>query len=192
MLNGNERGSKMLLKLSLVLAGAALMNSLTAVANADDQNASDAPLRGTVVGRELVYPNGVSVSLDAGTGLSPNEVTGRSSQEINLDSQPRARVIPCSAGYTCLYAADRYGGRRLQWRDRNQVIRLSQYGFNDQMTSWRNRNSVDARWYYNENRFFPYGTSRCMNANTNNSNVGPTDNDKASALRIYGSATACN
>jgi hypothetical protein len=185
----------MLLKLSVVLAGAALMNSLTAATNADAQNANNAsgvPLRPTVVGRELVYPDGVMVSLDEGTGL-PLKIdprTGLSSPASNPDSVPRTTVIPCDAGYTCLYERDNYGGRRLQWSDRPQDIdSLRAYGFNDQMTSWRNRNSVDARWYYHDNQG---GTSRCMNANTNVTNVGTADNDKASSLRIYTSNRACS
>lgn len=193
MLNKNERGRTMLLKLSVVLAGAALMNSLTVATNADAQNANNAPgvpLRPTVVGRELVYPDGVMVSLDAGTGLSSNEVIGLSSGRINLNSVPRTRVIECSPGYTCIYEDANYGGRRLQWRDKPQDIdSLSAYGFNDKMTSWRNLNSVDARWYYNDNQG---GTSRCMNANTSVTNVGTADNDKASSLRIYTSNRACS
>lgn len=195
MLNGNQRRRTMLRKLSLVsvvLTIAALMNSL--VANADQQNASDAPgtpLRGTVVGRELVYPNGVSVSIDAGTGLSPNELTGRASQAINLDSQPRSRVIPCSAGYTCLYDDANYGGRRLQWSDPGTRINLTDYGFNDKMSSWRNRNRLDARWFYNVNNFNNLRASRCMNANSSSSYVGYFDNDEASALAIYTDDRAC-
>jgi hypothetical protein len=192
MLNKNERGRTILLKLSVVLAGTALMNSLTVATNADAQTATNAPgvpLRPTLVGRELVYPDGVMVSIDAGTGLSSNEVIGLSSRRINLDSVPRTRVIECSPGYTCLYEAANYGGRRLQWSDRPQDIdSLNAYGFNDQMTSWRNRNSVDARWYHNDNQ---RGTSRCMNANTSVTNVGTADNDKASSLRIYTNATTC-
>ena len=185
----------MLLKLSVVIAGAALMNSLTTATNADAQNTSntpEVPQRATIVGQEMVYPNGVMVSLDKGTGLpSPtiNPRTGQLSQEIDPNSVPRATVITCSAGYTCLYESANYGGRRLQWRDRGQLINLSAYGFDNQMTSWRNLNSVDARWYYSAGGG---GTSLCMNANTSVTNVGSTHNNKASSLRIYTNSTTCN
>jgi hypothetical protein len=168
------------------------MNSLTVATNADAQNANNAPgvpLRPTVVGRELVYPDGVMVSLDKGTGLSPDAVTGRSSKEIDWNSVPRASSIPCGGGYTCLYEDTFFGGRRLQWRDRNQLINLRNYNFDNKMSSWRNDNDVDARWYYDAGGS---GTSRCMNAGFISPFVGWIDNDEASSLRIYGSATACN
>jgi hypothetical protein len=193
MLNKNERGRTMLLKLSVVLAGATLMNSLTVATNADAQTASNAPevpLRATIVGRELVYPDGVMVSIDAGTGL-PLKIdprTGLSSPASNPDSVPRATVIPCSAGYTCLYERADYGGRRLQWRDRPQLLNLVNYGFDNEMSSWRNLNNVDARWYYNANGG---GTSRCLNAGNSVTSVSSDDN-KASSLRIYTTATACS
>jgi hypothetical protein len=189
-------------RLSVAVAGVALLASAVVVPalaqtppNSDStltprSEAPRVPLRATVVGRELVYPNGVMVSLDKGTGLRPEAVTSLSSGKINWASVPRATVIPCSADYTCLYEHRGYGGRRLQWRDRNQLIDLTTYEFNDKMSSWVNNNDVDARWYYDAGgRNEPY---RCMNANTNNSYVGDTDNDKASSLRIYGSSTACN
>jgi hypothetical protein len=184
----------MLLKLSVVIAGAALMNSLTATTNADAQNPSNAlrvPLRPTIVGRELVYPDGVMVSIDKGTGL-PLKIdprTGLSSPASNPDSVPRANVIPCTAGYTCLYENINYGGRRLQWRDRNQLINLVNYEFDNKMSSWRNNNNVDARWYYGVNGT---DTSRCMNAGKSDGVVGWIDNDEASSLRIYNSTTGCS
>lgn len=197
MLNGNERRRTMLRKLSLfsvVLTVAALMNSLAV--NADEQNASDpptTPLRGTVVGRELVYPNGVMVSLDAGTGLPSNELNSRSLQKFNLYSVPRSMVIPCSPGYTCLYQHRDFGGRRLQWRDRGQRINLTLkvYNFNDQMSSWINRNSVDARWFININNFNNLRASRCMQPGYQFAYVGRPDNDIASALAIYTDNQAC-
>ncbi len=193
MLKGNGRGRRILQKLSLVLAGAALMNSLIAPANADDQNASDAPgvpPRATVVGRELVYPDGVTVSLDAGTGLSSDAVSRQSSQAIDLDSLPRATVIGCDPGYTCLYENIGYGGRRLQWRDLGQGIDLRNYNFDNQMESWRNRNSVDARWFPGNIPDYP-ATSYCMDAGANNTDVGDGRRNTASSLAIYTDNRAC-
>jgi hypothetical protein len=153
-----------------------------------EQNTSEPP---TVVNNELVYPNGVMVSIDKGTGLSSEDIsswrTGRAS--LSTLSTSRATVIECDPGYTCLYDAANFGGRRLQWRDRGQGIDLSQYGFNDKVSSWRNRNNVDARWYYAAGF---QGQSRCINANTSNAYVGNQDNDQASSLRIYTRSTICN
>ncbi len=190
-------------RLSVAVAGVALLASAVVVPalaqtppNSDStlspqSEAPGVPLRATVVGRELVYPNGVMVSLDKGTGLPPEAVTRLSSGKINWASVPRATVIPCDADYTCLYEHYNYGGRRLQWRDPNQLIDLSFHEFNDRMSSWVNNNDLDARWYYHAGGNNT-GISRCMNANTHNSWVGEADSDEASSLRIYGSSTACN
>jgi hypothetical protein len=138
-----------------------------------------APTSGTIIGREIVYPNGIMLSLDGGTGLP--------SPDMDPSLAAPAAVIACSAGYTCLYEHRDYGGRRLQWRD-VQLINLNDYGFNDKMSSWRNRNSRDARWYHDVGG---RGTSRCMQAGASVSYVGSGDNDRASSLRIYSSSTAC-
>ncbi len=182
MLNGNKRGRTMLRKLSSVLAGATLIYSIIVATHADVQNASEAPgvpPRATVVGREIVYPNGVMVSLDAGTGLS--------SPTINPDSANRASVISCSPGYICLYENANYGGCRLQFRDRNQCINLSNYGFNDKISSVRNQSNVDVRLFYGANCS---GTSRCLNPGSGIPFLGSGDN-KFSSLWIYTTATAC-
>jgi hypothetical protein len=175
----------MLRRLSLVIAGATLIYSIIVATHADVQNASEAsgvPPRASLVGREIVYPNGVMVSLDAGTGLS--------SPTINPDSANRATVISCSPGYICLYENANYGGRRLQFRDRDhrdQCINLSNYGFNDKISSVRNQSNVDVRLFYGANCS---GTSRCLNPGSGIPFLGSGDN-KFSSLWIYTTATAC-
>jgi hypothetical protein len=127
-----------------------------------------------VVGGELVYPNGVMVSLAVGGQGSSQSTT--------------AALIACSPGYTCLYEHDNFRGRRLQWSDPGTRVNLPDYGFNDQMSSWINNNSRDARWFYNHNSD---GTSRCMQPNTRVTWVGEPDNDEASSLAIYTDNRAC-
>ncbi len=142
--------------------------------------ANDAPtVRPTIIGQELVYPNGVMVSLDAGTGLM--------APTLDPDVADSAAVIPCDPGWLCIYEDTNYGGRRLQWSDPQQDIDLRNHGFNDEMSSWRNRTNYDAHWFYD---VFS-GTRRCMNAHTENSNVGSGDNDEATSLRIYTDDRAC-
>jgi hypothetical protein len=125
--------------------------------------------------KEIVFPDGVTVSRDAGTGLtSPN---------ADPNSASRSKVIPCSRGYVCLYENDNFGGRRLQWSKRGtRISNLGEYGFNDRMTSWINNGQRSAAWYNDIN--FKGGTHR-MNASTRNSNVGRENNDKASSLAIF-------
>lgn len=61
--------------------------------------------------------------------------------------------------------------------------------FNDHMTSWSNNSYTrDARWFYNANGT---GTTRCMNPNSSNSNVGWLDNDELSSVVTYTNANAC-
>ncbi|WP_340681455.1 peptidase inhibitor family I36 protein [Amycolatopsis coloradensis] len=105
--------------------------------------------------------------------------------ETTLSLSPSA-ASNCQANYVCLYEHRDFGGRRLQFRDPG-LKNLVDYGFNDQMSSWHNRRGVDARWYYN----IGSGTSRCMQAGARSSYVGNADNDQASSLRIYTSASAC-
>lgn len=129
-----------------------------------------------VVGGELVFPDGVMVSLAAGTGVQ------------DQSANAAAAIIACSPGYTCLYEHDNFRGRRLQWSDPGTRVNLPDYGFNDQMSSWINNNSRDARWFYNHNSS---GTTRCMQPNTSVTWVGEPDNDEASSLAIYTDNRAC-
>ncbi|EME51657.1 peptidase inhibitor family I36 protein [Amycolatopsis decaplanina] len=105
--------------------------------------------------------------------------------ETTLSLSPGA-ASNCQENYVCLYENRDFGGRRLQFRSPD-LKNLVDYGFNDQMSSWHNRRSVDARWYYN----IGGGTSRCMQAGARASYVGNADNDQATSLRIYTSGSAC-
>ncbi|MFE6613120.1 peptidase inhibitor family I36 protein [Amycolatopsis sp. NPDC057786] len=105
--------------------------------------------------------------------------------ETTLSLSPMAPG-DCAANYVCLWENRDFTGRRLQFRDPG-LKNLVDYGFNDQMSSWYNRRGVDARWYYN----IGGGTSRCMQAGARSAYVGNGDNDQATSLRIYTSASAC-
>ncbi|WP_410663968.1 peptidase inhibitor family I36 protein [Amycolatopsis sp. lyj-84] len=105
--------------------------------------------------------------------------------EITLSLSAKAPG-DCAANYVCLWQDRDFVGRRLQFQSAG-LKNLVDYGFNDQMSSWYNRRGVDARWYYN----IGSGTSRCMQAGARSSYVGNADNDQASSLRIYTSASAC-
>lgn len=98
----------------------------------------------------------------------------------------------CPAGWTCLFADKNLTGRMLKWSAGGSYGNLSDNGFNDQMSSWKNRNARDARWYWDANRG---GTTRCMNSNTANVDVGSgvfnTDNDEASSWGIYATGSGC-
>jgi len=131
-----------------------------------------------ITGGDLLYPDGVRVSLGAGLGLRPNQ---------RLASAGAAAVIPCTAGYTCLYEHVNYGGRRLEWQDPGLLVNLADYDFNDQMSSWRNLSGEAAIWYHDADGL---GLARCMPAGASNPWVGSSDNDQASSLRIL-TRTTC-
>lgn len=97
----------------------------------------------------------------------------------------------CYSGFLCLFQNDNFNNNTP-----NALIRrfnlpgwidLTQYNFNDQMTSWKNNSNMDAAWF--NDTTFPgawWNPAHCMYANTKLSNVGPGDNDKAS-LVVLGS-----
>jgi hypothetical protein len=101
----------------------------------------------------------------------------------------------CFAGSVCLYADANYGGRLVSFSacDYNgdgvcDWVNLILFTFNDQMSSWKNMKSVDAKWSFNAGGG---GTQRCMNSNSQNPQLSATNNDKASAVIIYTSSTVC-
>ncbi len=122
----------------------------------------------TIEGQEIVWPDGTMASLG-----------------------PMA-YKDCDAGYLCFWADKSYGGRRLQFQDQGLRNNMADYSFNDQMSSWRSRLSLDARWYYNTGGD---GTHRCIESGAANSDVGAGgwnfDNDEMSSFRNYKDDTSC-
>lgn len=98
----------------------------------------------------------------------------------------------CSSGYVCFFQDKSYSGRMLQFHDTGLRGDMRDYSFNDQMSSWRSRRALDARWYYDYNGS---GTSRCIESGAANSDVGAgllnTDNDEMSSFRIYTDDNRC-
>lgn len=114
----------------------------------------------------LAYPDGVSVSAQP---MKPSD---------------------CRAGWVCLFEHSNFQGRRLQWSDPGtRIRRLSDYGFNDKMSSWINNSRYDAKWYRNAN--FDGNTNRgyCMDAGSRSARVSP--NDVASSFAIFTDNRAC-
>ena len=89
----------------------------------------------------------------------------------------------------CLWQDRDYVGRMLKFHDvTTSWQNLSGYGFNDEMSSWRNRKNKDAKWAWDDDGG---GTERCMNSNSSSSYVGAGDNDEASSIRIFDSSAIC-
>lgn len=85
----------------------------------------------------------------------------------------------CTSGWVCLWKDGSYSGRMLKWSDSGTAVaHLSDYGFNDQMSSWANRGPHTAYWWVDAN----YGGDKhTMAAYTSAAHGG---DDLASSLKI--------
>ena len=101
----------------------------------------------------------------------------------------------CTTGYVCLWRDAQYLNTRVMTNvcdftgdgqcDWQNLILVS---FNDVMSSWMNRMTVDAKWSFNAGGG---GTQRCMNAGSQNPQLSAGNNDQASAVKIFMSSAAC-
>ena len=86
----------------------------------------------------------------------------------------------CPSGWVCLWQDGSYSGRMLKWSaSGTSIAHLSDYGFNDEMSSWANRGSHLARWWTDASF---NGTRHDMPAGSSAAHGG---GDTASSLKIY-------
>ncbi|WP_112242298.1 peptidase inhibitor family I36 protein [Kribbella monticola] len=86
----------------------------------------------------------------------------------------------CPSGWVCLWQDGGYSGRMLKWSSSGtSIAHLSDYGFNDEMSSWANRGSHLARWWTDADF---NGTHHDMPAGSTAAHGG---GDTASSLKIY-------
>lgn len=86
----------------------------------------------------------------------------------------------CPSGWVCLWQDGSYSGRMLKWSaSGTSIAHLSDYGFNDEMSSWANRGSRLARWWTDASF---NGTHHDMPAGSSAAHGG---GDTASSLKIY-------
>lgn len=94
-----------------------------------------------------------------------------------------------SQDWYCFYEHDFWGGRRLQFKD-TCYDSMSNWGFNNQTTSWVNTNPYKTIYAWNYSDYTgalwtePGGVSK-------SSNVGTSDNDKLTTWTASGSPGAC-
>lgn len=166
--------------------------------------AGDEPASGT---RTVAGPaaRDVQAEVDAIVARSPgarqiseNEVTWNDGEvvlTIPSPSRPEVEAMGsvhgCPSGYFCFYEHEKFGGRKLQFRDcsRGGVTQyLTTYGFENMTTSWVVNRSVN---FINVNDWDPspgYPTGRNLwNASSNSvsTNVGAANNDKADWFICY-------
>jgi hypothetical protein len=106
----------------------------------------------------------------------------------------------CDNGWACIFQARDFNhpngeGRVLQFRqcdvagDSNcDWQSLVPYGFNDEMSSWRNKKADDAKWDWASDGS---GTDRCMESESRSAYVGDGDNDEASAIKVFNRNDVC-
>ncbi len=133
---------------------------------------------------EQAFPQG----LPAGGTAVDGDTVSFEEGDVLLQLAPMA-FSDCPDDWVCLWQDRDFRGRMLQFREwQDGWQNLTNYGFNDEMSSWRNRKNKDARWAWHTNGD---GTRRCMNANSSSSYVGNGDNDEASSIRIYSDGSFC-
>jgi peptidase inhibitor family I36 len=85
----------------------------------------------------------------------------------------------CPSGWVCLWQDGSYSGRMLKWSSSGTAIaHLSDYGFNDEMSSWANKGSHLARWWTDASYS---GTRHDMPAGSSSAHGG---GDSASSFKI--------
>ncbi|HET9163424.1 MAG TPA: peptidase inhibitor family I36 protein [Solirubrobacterales bacterium] len=142
---------------------------------------------------------GCALAIFASVALAEEEPIASSSPHIVSSSggvttySDGAKVVEpasfndCPDGWVCLWENKEYSGRMLEFQDRGFWQNLTDYGFNDQTTAWRNRTNDDARLAEDINGG---GERICLQPNSSNSQLSGF-NDKASSIIIYKTATVC-
>lgn len=121
---------------------------------------------GVVVGSRILYEGGAVVVVPA---------TGDS-----FDS--------CLSGWVCLFASTNWQGNVLQLNSCCAWSNLSDYGFNNTASSWRNRLSVDAQLAMDA---AGGGARLCLGNNSYASSMPTGWDNAASSIRIRDASTYC-
>ncbi len=103
-----------------------------------------------------------------------------------------AALADCkSTAPVCLWNDSDFNGTRKSFTSAAPTIyNLTNYAFNDMMSSWANKmSSKDAEWFHDINA---QGGSDCMNPVSSVAYVGWTNSDEASSLAVYSNATTCS
>ena len=161
---------------------------------------SQADPRGSGLPSEIarVFPQG----LPPGATVYDADTVLFAGGAVLLDVAPGAPTNGvCSSGQVCLWENANYEGQRVILTqcdtDGDGNCDWSNLGplqdFNDMMSSWKNRKTVDAKWAWDSNGG---GTIRCMNAGSQNPDLpdnifGTGDNDEASSVKIFKTSTQC-
>jgi hypothetical protein len=139
------------------------------------------PPGGVRVGNQVFYNNGrVVLRFDL---AKVAKLQGKAAPETTLD-------LVCDEDWFCLFEHINYAGRKLQFQDCCYFQYLSNWGFQNKASSWRNRLDV------NDVRLWDMAPSPdkvlwCSDTHNYDDNVGTAANDKADKLYIQSSDNYC-
>jgi len=136
-----------------------------------------------------------SVAVASEESSAPTVVSSTTSsvgQSVTTFSDGAKLVTPasfneCPDGWVCLWEDKEYSGRMLEFQSRGFWQNLTDYGFNDKTTAWRNRTNDDAKLAQDINGG---GGQICLQPNSSNSLLTGF-NDLASSIIIFKTATVC-
>lgn len=101
---------------------------------------------------------------------------------------PNATSSDCISGYTCWFQNAGFTGWIQRYRDVQQTYIGGAY--DNQMSSWINRNTKDAAWYPNQSNSNP-GTQHCMPRNVQVSQVLAGEDNTMSGFQIFNAGVTC-
>lgn len=140
-------------------------------------------MRRSLLIRLLVIGMGVAWALPDAV----NETTAKPRPRVLVGLEPTA-ASDCPSGWVCLWEDADFGGPIVMFRDCCNWENLADYGFNNRMSSWRNRKSVDAKVAEFTNGD---GERLCLPSGQMDSWVGSSWNDTASSVKVFPSDGAC-
>lgn len=123
---------------------------------------------GTVAGDQIVYDGGDVVVVPAGAGIDA------------FDS--------CPSGYLCLFEDVNWGGNMVAISNCCAWNNLSDFGFNNLASSWRNRKNVDGQIAQGAGGA---GSRLCLNNNSYASSLPTGWDNTVSSFRVRDAATYC-
>jgi Peptidase inhibitor family I36 len=188
-----RRSCRLLALVSLVLAMA--VSAVPATAASADASTSRLTKKGDIgpdglpippggvrVGNEVFYDNGrVALRFDLARAA-----------KLQGKSAPTSTAVDfiCNSGWYCLFEHSNFGGRRLSFQDCCYFQYLSNYGFQNKVSSWRsNLNINDVRVW--DTAPSPDKVLWCSDTQSQSTNVGTAANDKADKLYIQSSDGYC-
>lgn len=88
-------------------------------------------------------------ALTASSEVVQNPGVNEAEEKALGNTDPTTEALSdCPSGYVCLWQDAEYKGRRVQWSDPGCKILGGARGFNDETSSWYNRNSRSVRFYW--------------------------------------------